>query len=68
MEKIKHISISVPRLLDGEKLNGTQEIPLFYLWIFAKSDIQSPDDYTFIRGNLLTFREIEGYKVYEEEE
>lgn len=68
MEKIKHISISVPRLLDGEKLNGTQEIPLFYLWIFAKSDIQSPDDYTFIRGNLLTFREIEEYKVYEDAE
>lgn len=68
MEKIKHISLSVPRLLDGERLNGTQEIPLFYLWIFAKSDIQSPDDYAFIRGNLLTFREMEEYKVYEDNE
>lgn len=68
MEKIKHISISVPRLLDGERLNGTQEIPLFYLWIFTKSDIQSPDDCAFIRGNLLTFREMEEYKVYEDAE
>ena len=68
MEKIKHISISVPRLLDGEKLDGTQEIPLFYLWIFAKSDIQSSDDYAFMRGNLLTFRQMEEYKVYEDTE
>ena len=68
MEKIKHISISVPRLLDGEKLDGTQEIPIFYLWIFAKAEIQSPDDYAFIRGNLLTFREIEEYKIYEDGE
>lgn len=67
MEKIKHISISVPRLLDGKELNGTQEIPLFYLWIFAKSDIQSQEDYAFIRGNLLTFREMEAYKVFEDD-
>ena len=68
MEKIKHISIFVPRLLDGERLNGTQEIPIFYLWIFAKSDINSSDDYAFIRGNLLTFREMEEFKVYEDDE
>lgn len=67
-EKIKHISISVPRLLDGERLNGTQEIPLFYFWIFRRSDIQSPDDYAFIRGNLLTFREMEEYKVFVDDE
>lgn len=66
MEKITHISLSVPRLLDGEKLNGTQEIPLFYLWIFAKTDIQSSDDFAFIRGNLLTFHEMDEYKVYED--
>jgi len=67
-EKIKHISVFVPRLLDGKELNGSQEIPLFYLWIFAKADIQSPDDYAFIRGNLLTFREMEEYKVFEDED
>ena len=68
MEKIKHISLFVPRLLDGEKLDGTQEIPLFYFWIYARNSIQSPDDYAFVRGNLLTFREMEAYKVYEDEE
>lgn len=68
MEKITHISIFVPRLLDGERLNGVQEIPLFYLWIFAKSEIHSPDDYAFVRGNLLTFRELETYKIYEDDE
>ena len=68
MEKIKHISISVPRLLDGEKLDGVQEIPIFYLWTFMKSEIRSPDDFAFLRGNLLTFREMEEYKVYEDAE
>ena len=68
MEKITHISISVPRLLDGKELNGTQEIPIFYLWIFAKTEIQDLDNYAFIRGNLLTFRQMEAYKVYEDEE
>ena len=67
MEKIKHISISVPRLLDGEKLDGTQEIPIFYFWIFPRDSIESPDNYAFIRGNLLTFREMEDYKVYEDD-
>lgn len=67
-EKIKHISVFVPRLLDGKELNGSQEIPLFYLWIFPKTDIQSPDDYVFIRGNLLTFREMDDYKVFEDED
>lgn len=66
MEKINHISLFVPRLLDDEKLDGVQEIPLFYFWIFRRNDIQSPDDYAFIRGNLLTFREIEEYKIYED--
>ena len=68
MEKINHISIFVPRLLDDEKLDGVQEIPLFYFWIFTRSDIQSPNDYAFIRGNLLTFQEMEKFKVYEDEE
>lgn len=67
MEKIKHISIFVPRLLDGEKLDGTQEIPIFYFWIFPRDRIESPDNYAFIRGNLLTFREMEDYKVYEDD-
>ena len=68
MEKITHISIFVPRLLDGEKLDGVQEIPLFYFWIFPRNQIQSSEDYAFIRGNLLTFREIEEYKIYEDNE
>ena len=68
MEKINYICLYVPRLLDGEKLDGQQPIPLFYFWIFQRSDIQSPDDYAFIRGNLLTFREMEEFKVYEDAE
>lgn len=67
-EKIKHISLFVPRFLDGKELDGTQEIPIFYFGIFAKSDIQSPEDYAFVRGNLLTFSEMEEYKVFEDDE
>ena len=67
MEKIKQISIAVPQLLDGKELDGTQEIPLFYFWIFARDSIQSPEDYAFIRGNLLTFREMEDYKIFEDD-
>lgn len=66
-EKIRQIGVTVPNLYNGE-LNGTQSIPLFYLYTYAVSDIQSPDDYAFIRGNLVSFRELEEYKVYEDDQ
>lgn len=68
MEKINTVNLFVPRLLDDVCLDGQQPIPIFYFWIFPRDQIQSPDDYAFIRGNLLTFREMEAYKVFEDAE
>ena len=62
------IGVSVPRVLDNGEFNAGQVIPLFYLAKYAVSDIQSPQDYAFIRGNLMTFEEMEQYKVYEDEQ
>jgi len=68
MDKVHGLLLYVPRILDDKELDGQQPLPIFYFWVFAKSDIQTPDDYAFIRGNLLTFREMEEYKVYEDDE
>lgn len=56
-------------LLPTEKndTDGGVEMPLVYLYTYQVADIQSPDDYAFIYGQLLTFRELEQYKVYEDE-
>lgn len=62
------IGVSVPCVLDNGEFNAGQVIPLFYLVKYAVSDIQSPQDYVFIRGNLMTFEEMEQYKVYEDEQ
>ena len=53
---------------DGSGSGGGWIMPLFYLYQYNKADITSPRDYVFMRGNLLTFAEIEPYKVYEDEE
>ena len=53
---------------DGSGSGGGWIMPLFYLYQYNKADISSPQDYVFMRGNLLTFEEIEPYKVYEDEE
>lgn len=62
------IGVSVPRVLDNGEFNAGQVIPLFYLVKYAVSDIQSPQDYVFIRGNLMTFEGMKQYKVYEDEQ
>ena len=53
---------------DGTDTGGGWNMPLFYLYEYAKADIQSPQDYAFIHGNLLTFAEMEPYKVYDDGE
>ena len=40
-------------------------IPLLYYSTFIKSEIQSPEDCTFIHGRLLSFGELEPYKVFD---
>lgn len=53
---------------DGSSPGGGWIMPLFYLYQYNKADISSPQDYAFMRGNLLTFEEIEPYKVYDDGE
>lgn len=53
---------------DGSDPGGGWIMPLFYLYQYNKADITSPQDYAFMSGNLLTFEEIEPYKVYDDGE
>lgn len=43
------------------------EIPLFYLFVYDRAQIL-PERYTFLRGRLYTFGEMEPYIVYEDED
>lgn len=61
--------VQLPTILDdGRPSGGGWTLPLFYLYKYALADIRSPQDYAFIRGNLLTFEEMEPYKVYDDGE
>ena len=62
------ISVMMPCPRDNGQDNGGWNMPLFYLYEYAKADIGSPRDYAFIRGNLLNFEEMEPYKVYDDGE
>lgn len=63
------IGVDMPCIQDdGSGSGGGWIMPLFYLYQYSKADISSPQDYVFMSGNLLTFEEIEPYKVYEDSE
>lgn len=49
----------------GETDGGTP-VPLVYLFTYETDAIQSPGDYAFVHGRLLTFEQMEPYKVYED--
>lgn len=68
-EKISALGAVVPTMNDaGEFDGGIWYLPVFYLYCYAVEDIGSRQDYAFIRGNLLTFEEMEPYKVFQDEE
>lgn len=50
---------------EGET-DGGAGIPLLYLLTYEAESIQSPQNYAFIRGRLLTFEQLEPDKVYED--
>lgn len=66
-EHFRAIGVTVPCMLDDGSFNGQWSIDLFFPYCYAKADIQSPQDYAFVRGHLLTFEEMEQYKVYEDD-
>lgn len=53
---------------DRGQTDGGVYLPLLYLFTYPRSEIQSDDDCTFIYGQLLTFGEMEPYKVYQDGE
>ena len=58
------LSAYVP-LYKGE-IDGGAEVPLIYIFTYDVNDIKSSQDYAFIRGQLVTFEQMEQYKVYED--
>ena len=52
----------------GEVGGGAEVIPLIYLFTYEVSAIQEENAYAFIYGQLLSFAEMEQYKVYEDEQ
>ena len=47
---------------------GGAPVPLFYLFTYEKDGVQGPEVLAFVRGRLLTFAQLEPYKVYEDEQ
>ena len=47
--------------------DGYWSIPLFFLSTYEVSAIESDDDCAFIHGQIVSFGELEPYKVYEDE-
>jgi hypothetical protein len=62
-EQIKYLSYFAPA--EGPESSQLYCIPLLYYSTFIKSEIQSPEDCTFIHGRLLSFEELEPYKVFD---
>lgn len=48
--------------------DGGAPVPLLYLMTYETADLKSPQDYTLIHGQLLTFAQLEPYKVYQDEQ
>lgn len=48
------------------EVDGGVEVPLIYTFIYEKSSIQDQQDVAFIRGQLLSFEQMEQYKIYED--
>jgi len=48
--------------------DGGVEIPLVYIFTYEVSNIMSMQDCAFIHGRIITFEELEQYKVYEDEQ
>ena len=50
------------------EIDGGVDIPLIYVFTYEKNEIKTTQDYAFIRGQLMTFEQMEQYKIYEDEQ
>ncbi len=64
-EHIKYIMYQLP-CSDQDKIY--YGVPLIYLSTYPVSEIQSGSDCAFIHGQILSFDQLEDYKVYEDED
>ena len=58
------VSAAVPQY-QGDTIGGAL-VPLVYLAAYETASIQSPQDWAFLHGQLLTFAQLEPYKVYDD--
>lgn len=49
------------------EVDGGADIPLIYVFTYGVNDMESLQDHAFIRGRLMTFEQMERYKIYEDE-
>ena len=65
-DRVISLDVILPQREDDlETAEGTN-LSLLYFVMYDINDIESPQDYAFIHGQLLTFGELEEYKVYED--
>ena len=50
------------------EVDGGAEVPLLYFFTYNVNDVQSSEDYAFIHGQIMTFEQLEQYKVYEDDQ
>lgn len=64
-ERALVLSADIP--LHKGDTDGGAPIPLIYIMTYDTNEIESPQDYTLIRGRLMTFAALEPYKVFEDD-
>lgn len=49
------------------EIDGGVDIPLLYVFIYEADRVRNPQDYAFVRGQLLTLEQMEQYRIYSDE-
>ncbi|MPM58023.1 hypothetical protein SDC9_104852 [bioreactor metagenome] len=64
-------ALTVSALLPSAKYTDSDTgtyLPLFYIFMYDKKEINAESDYAFIYGRVIRFSDLEQYKVYENEQ
>ncbi|MPN26889.1 hypothetical protein SDC9_174315 [bioreactor metagenome] len=64
-------ALTVSALLPSAKYTDADSgtyLPLFYIFTYDKEKINVESDYAFIYGQVISFSNLEQYKVYEDEQ
>jgi len=64
-------ALTVSALLPSAKYTAADTgtyLPLFYIFMYDKEEINVESDYAFIYGQVISFSNLEQYKVYEDEQ